>query len=94
MEAEISDSSGHLLAVLFEDGVGWHIEKVSIERLADADLNQFLDDVKQELSRYLNRRGIHAPPGLTKAGLAMWLLKKEDGIAKDDKFGSSSVNEQ
>ena len=81
-EAEISDEAGNVLCVVFEDMEGWHAE--SLDGGFDQDATDFalaVSEAKEMLSHYVNRRGGNPPVGSTAGGLALWLMKKEDGTA-------------
>jgi hypothetical protein len=82
-EAEIADESGNRVAIVYEDSDGWHTEVLDhrIEQ-GSASFNALVDNAKEVLSHYVNRRGDNAPSQLTTAGaLALWLMAKDDGTA-------------
>lgn len=82
LEAEISDETGAVIAILYEDRAGWHVEHFGTEPHFSVDLaDEFVAEVKADLTRYVNRTGHDPPDGLTRAGLALWLMKKDDGTA-------------
>jgi hypothetical protein len=80
-EAEIADESGNRVAIVYEDSDGWHT------KLLDANVEQsaisfsaLIDNAKEVLSHYVNRRGENVPSGVITVGeLAMWLMTKDDG---------------
>ena len=80
-ECEITDSSS-VVAVVYEGRDGWHVNRL---RIISADEDQALDasiaEGKERLSHYVNRFGEDVPDGLTRAGLSLWLMEKDDGTA-------------
>jgi hypothetical protein len=50
-------------------------------------LNDAVADAYLGLQRFINRRGIAPPEGLSRAGLSLWLLMKDDRTALGDKLG-------
>ncbi len=79
VEAEVCDSVGTLIAIIYEDDSGWHIEQFAS---GPAQMDEsFVAQVKKDLARYTNRKGDNPPEGLTAAGLALWLMQKDDGTA-------------
>ena len=79
LEAELSDTDGSVVAILFENGSGWHPERLTSDRTVIP--TKFLQDVKANMQRYVNRTGFQAPHGLTRGELSLWLLLKADGTA-------------
>jgi hypothetical protein len=86
-EAEISveDPGGtvELVALVFEDASGPRTEFFGRARdRADVPgLDSAVADAAKALERYVNRRGNNVPKGLSRAGLSLWLLEKDDGTA-------------
>jgi hypothetical protein len=80
-ECEISDRSS-VVAVVYEGRDGWHSNRF---RIISGDEDQALDasiaEAKERLSHYVNRFGENVPDGLTRAGLSLWLMEKDDGTA-------------
>jgi hypothetical protein len=79
----IGNVANELLALVFESESGWETKyfgaaakDVSIPGLAAE-----IGEAQTKLERYVNRRGVDAPAGLTVQGLSLWLLLKEDGTA-------------
>ncbi|MCC6538081.1 MAG: hypothetical protein IT162_11050 [Bryobacterales bacterium] len=77
LEAEIMDESGAIVAFIYEDFAGWHVELTGATEI-DAVL---VESTKAVLTRYVNRTGANPPAGLTAQGLALWLMTKDDGTA-------------
>ena len=77
-EAEIWDESGVKLAVIYEDMSGWHTE-LSDERVyaESPEFKTLLEGLKQELSRFVNRKGQNPPKNLMSGSLSLWLMKKK-----------------
>ena len=76
-EAEILDGTGNSLALIYEDSNGWHVEESTVQFDRDSEEYKIvLQGVKQELSKYTNRKGENPPPNLTADELAKWLMKK------------------
>jgi hypothetical protein len=82
VEAELSDEAGQLIAFVYEDLSGYHVEFLSNdERLVAEITDEVIQKAKIELATYVNRTGLNAPEGLTRVGLAFWLMQKNDGPA-------------
>jgi hypothetical protein len=64
-EAEIADESGNRVAIVYEDSNGWHTEVLDdrIEQ-ASSSFNALIENAKEVLSHYVNRRGDHMPSEL------------------------------
>ncbi len=94
-EAEIywvSDATEELIAVLYDTPEGWKTEVTSPTLVAEAgpDFIQAVEEARQRLSEYVNRRGDGEPDGLTSAGLSLWLLDKADGTSMGRSLGGKS----
>ena len=81
-EAEISDATAAVVAVVYEGLDGWHTV-VRDEHLnqIDADFKSTVGAAKEMLSHYINRRGENVPDNPTRGALALWLMRKDDGTA-------------
>ena len=81
-EAEISDSEGAVVAVVFESSEGWHTE-IFVEQLnlAATDFQTAVKSAKESLSHYVNRRGENPPENATQGAFSLWLMVKDDGTA-------------
>ena len=81
-EAEISDSEGTLLAVVYQTSDGWHTG-VFVEELHQTatDFQAAVENAKQSLSHYVNRRGENPPDNATRGAFSLWLMVKDDGTA-------------
>ena len=80
-ECEISDGSS-VVAVVYEGRDGWHVDRLGIVSAEQhQDLDASVAEAKKRLSRYVNRFGEDVPEGLTRAGLSLWLMQKDDGTA-------------
>ena len=81
-EAEISDSERAVLAVVYETSDGWHTD-ILVEQLNQADsyFQTAVDDAKENLSHYINRRGENAPENISRGAHSLWLMIKDDGTA-------------
>ena len=91
-EAEIVDSlppfgADPTCAVVYDSGDGIRVEYFAGEPdlRSDPAFNKALNDARSGLLRYVNRRGDSPPPGLTAAGLSLWLMEKDDGTAMGSK---------
>ena len=84
LEAEILDQTGELVAFLYEDHTRWHLEAAD-ESNGGVELvpRAFIIQIQAEFAHYVNRRGDNVPEGLTRAGLALWLMEKHDEILAD-----------
>jgi hypothetical protein len=92
-EAEIADSEGLVLAVVYEASDGWHTDVLD-DHLdqADTDFKNTVDLAIERLSHYVNRRGENAPENATRGAFSLWLMVKDDGteICIDTKSGAKS----
>lgn len=79
-EAEISDESGNVVALVYENDHGWEIKlfrEIQPEEVKDFDA--VVSKAKDDLSHYVNRKGINPPEDLTAGGMSLWLMEKDDG---------------
>jgi hypothetical protein len=89
-EAEISDGEGVTVAVVYEASDGWHTDILEEHRnQATSDFKTIIDNAKESLSHYVNRRGENAPENASWGAFSLWLMIKDDGTAmgmsvKDD----------
>ena len=82
-EAEISDATAAVVAVVYEGLDGWHtVARDEHLNQIDADFKSTVGVAMEMLSHYVNRRGENAPDNPTRGTLALWLMRKEDGSAK------------
>jgi hypothetical protein len=77
LEAEISDGQGKLIATLYEDASGWHLDRIEQDAIPD----KFVEQVKIRMQAYVNRKGLSAPEGANRGDMALWLMLKEDSSA-------------
>jgi hypothetical protein len=65
-EAEITDELGNRVAVVYEESDGWHAEDLDdrVEQ-ASTSFNALIENAKEVLSHYVNRRGDDVPGELT-----------------------------
>lgn len=79
-EAEVS-IDGNLAVLVYESTAGWQTELPGGADLsADAsELVNAIAEARSRLQTYANRRGLNPPIGLTRPGLAFWLMEKTDG---------------
>jgi hypothetical protein len=77
-EAGIWDESEYRLAVIYEDMNGWQLE-LSDGRFdrESPEFKTIIQGLKQELSRFVNRKGQNPPKNVTAGELALWLMKKK-----------------
>jgi hypothetical protein len=87
-EAEVSlrhapSGTDPLCALVYENESGPVVEWFGVKKESDArpGLTDAVNDAKQGLLAYVNRRGENPPEGLTRAALSQWLLEKADGTA-------------
>jgi hypothetical protein len=78
-EIEISGDRTVLVGV-YESSHGWVVEYLGGAEDTPG-LRTEIEGAKERLRHYVNRRGLNAPEGLTAAGLALWLMEKDDGTA-------------
>ena len=71
LEAEIRDERYDLVAIVYEDSDGWHVERHSSTGVP----GRFLRKVKDELMSRPNRRGNDAPEGMSRGEYSLWLLE-------------------
>ena len=71
-EAEISDSEGAVLAVVYETSDGWHTD-VFVEQLNQTatDFHSAVENAKENLSHYVNRRGEEPPENATRGAFSL-----------------------
>jgi hypothetical protein len=81
-EAELSDGEGAVLAVVYEIADGWHTE-ILAEKLNQAatEFQTAVENAKESLSHYVNRRGENPPETATRGAFSLWLMMKDDGTA-------------
>jgi predicted phosphoribosyltransferase len=81
-EAEITDSQGAVTAIVYETSDGWHTD-VFVEQLNQAatDFQTAVENAKESLSHYVNRRGENPPENATWGAFSLWLMVKDDGTA-------------
>ena len=72
LEAEVRNERYDLVAIVYEDNTGLHVEKYGAEELS----NDLLSKIKDELSTRPNRKGIDVPGGMTLGEYSLWLLEK------------------
>ena len=86
-EAEIADETGERVAIVYEDSTGWHTEILddSAEQ-SSTNFNALVENAKEVLSHYVNRRGGNVPSQLTVGALALWLMVTDDGTAMGRKW--------
>jgi hypothetical protein len=80
LEAEVSNRNGEIVAILYEDSSGWHVER-SVGCSDETVTTSFIEQVKAEMRSYVNRIGSDAPPEVSRGELALWLMLKDDGTA-------------
>jgi hypothetical protein len=74
LEAEVRNERYDLVAIVYEDNAGWHIEK----HLSDTIPDDLLQKIKDELGTRPNRKGTSEPEGLTVGEYSLWLLQKDE----------------
>ena len=91
-EAEIRDSQGAVTAIVFETSGGWHTD-VLVEQLNQAatDFQTAVENAKESLSHYVNRRGENPPENPTQGAFSLWLMVKDDGTAMGMNMKRSKV---
>ena len=81
-EAEITDSQGAVLAVVYETLDGWHTD-ILVEQLNQSatDFQTAVENAKESLTHYVNRRGENPPENASWGAFSLWLMVKDDGTA-------------
>lgn len=80
LEAEIQNKDREVVAVVYEDEFGWHVENRASDSEAPSDT--FLESVKKRMQHFPNRTGQNVPDHIqTRGALSLWLMLKEDGTA-------------
>jgi len=79
--AAIYDGVRNLIAVVYEDDRGWHTSLMPETRYSSFAIEGSIAGVRRDLSRNVNHRGLNPPVGLTRSGVALWLMLKDDGTA-------------
>lgn len=79
-EAEVS-ADGALVAVVYETEVGWHTEWFgpALDWREREVFSEEITSAREALQRYIHRLGSAPPAGLSREGLASWLMEKEEG---------------
>ncbi|HMI51246.1 MAG TPA: hypothetical protein VK525_07030 [Candidatus Saccharimonadales bacterium] len=93
-EAEIADESRNRVAVVYEDSDGWHTQVLDdrVEQ-ASSSFNALIENAKEVLSHYVNRRGDKVPTQLkTRGQLSLWLMEKDDGTVMGQKTNALPGN--
>jgi hypothetical protein len=81
-EAEVSlrhspSNTDPLCAVVYENDSGPVVEWFGdAGKSKSPALTAAVEDAKSGLLKYVNRRGLNPPEGLTRAGLSVWLMEK------------------
>ncbi len=70
LEAEVVNEQHDLVAIVYEDDAGWHVEKHGSEELPD----ELLSKIKDELISHPNRKGNDPPEGMSRGQYSLWLL--------------------
>jgi hypothetical protein len=70
LEAEVRDEQYNLVAIVYEDHTGWHVERHGSSRLPDG----LLEQIKDKLSLHQNRKGDDPPEGMSRGEYSLWLL--------------------
>jgi hypothetical protein len=74
LEAEVRNDEYELVAIVYEDNTGRHVEEHSREKLPD----DLLKKIKDDLNTRPNRKGNEAPQGMTLGAYSLWLLEKNE----------------
>jgi hypothetical protein len=75
-------SGERLIGVAYETSQGWKLDPVEwAVGLSPESAAAALAAAQERLKGYVNRRGDSPPPGLSAAGLSLWLMEKTDGTA-------------
>jgi hypothetical protein len=86
-EAEIADDAGVRVAIVYEGPDGWHTEILDRrQELSSSAFNALIENAKETLSHYVNRRGENVPREMTMGALSLWLMLKDDGTAMGRKL--------
>jgi hypothetical protein len=81
-EAEVSNSEGTVIAIVYDASDGWHTDTfVEQLNLAATEFQTAIDNAKENLSHYVNRRGENPPKNATWGAFSLWLMVKDDGTA-------------
>jgi hypothetical protein len=71
LEAEVRNERYELIAIVYEDKDGWHVEQQGSEKVPD----DLLEKIKEVLSSHPNRKGNDAPDGMSLGEYSLWLLE-------------------
>lgn len=63
---------------IFELDDGWYININEFETLKDTKLIEFIKKVQEDLKHYVNRKGGELPKDMSVAGIALWLMQRDD----------------
>jgi hypothetical protein len=70
LEAEVRNERDELVAIVYEDNAGWHIDQQGSNKISD----DLLAKIKDELHSHRNRKGNDAPEGMSRGEYSLWLL--------------------
>ncbi|HEY5381014.1 MAG TPA: hypothetical protein VIJ65_02070 [Acidobacteriaceae bacterium] len=80
LEAEIQNEGLEVVAIVYEDAVGWHVGICAENSETPADA--LVESVKEEMRHFVNRTGQNVPEHIqTRGDLSLWLMVKDDGTA-------------
>jgi hypothetical protein len=69
------------VAIVYETSQGFAVSYpggAAGARPAPPGLDAAVAEARAELLHYINRRGEPRPPGITRAGLSLWLMERDD----------------
>jgi hypothetical protein len=69
------------LAVVYETSQGFIVSypgTAPAARPASPELDAAIAEARAELLHYINRKGEPRPAGITRAGLSLWLMERDD----------------
>lgn len=73
-----ADSSDAAVAIVYETSRGFIVTPAGASRPDLPGLDAAIAEARAELLHYINRKGQPRPEGITRAGLSVWLMERDD----------------
>jgi hypothetical protein len=67
-----------LVGRIFELIDGWYIQTDHFDELNNKDFVHCLNQAKENLKHYTNRKGAHFPKDWTRGQISLWLMQRDD----------------
>lgn len=81
IQRELQDRQFEEVALIFRTVEGWGIDYVddAFAKVPDPEFDEAVQRAKELLGEYEDRSNEEPPEGLTAAGMAAWLMEKNEG---------------